>query len=88
MTEPDPLQHLRDLPLPAVPEHLSARIRERAHAELRAERHPATPAGRPVARALAVAAVVALCVSHLGWTVAFLTKMHAPSAPVATRTVR
>jgi hypothetical protein len=91
MTEPDPLQHLqhlRDLPLPAVPESLSARIRERAHAELRSEHHPAKPVARPVTRALAVAAVVVLCVSHLGWTVAFLSKMHAPPAPVATRTVR
>ena len=86
MTEPDPLRHLRDLPLPAVPEHLSARIRERAHAELRSEVRPAKPS---VARVLAVAAVVAVCVSHLGWTVAFLTKMHASYAPaVATRAPR
>ena len=75
MTELDPLQHLREQPLPVVPAQLSAQIRERAHAELR------PPSS--VARALALAAVVLLSVAHLGWTVAFLTKMHTPAA--ATR---
>jgi hypothetical protein len=82
MTELDPLQHLRELPLPVVPEQLSARIRERAHAELRSR----SSAERPLRRALAFAAVVVLCAGHLGWTVAFLTKMNAPV--IATRAYR
>src|SRR5262249_27972238 len=84
MTESDPLLKLRALPLPEVPAALTAKIKERAHAELRSPR----TTEHSVARALAVAAVVALCVSHLGWTVAFLAKMHAlSSAPVAARVV-
>ena len=78
MTESDPLGHLRELPLPVIPEQLSAQIRKRAHAELRPP--------RTVTRALALAAVVVLAVAHLGWTVGFLSKMHAPA--VAARTAR
>src|SRR5262249_25150721 len=74
MTESDPLRPLRELPLPVVPEQLSAQIRKRAHAELRPP--------NPVARAFALAAVVVLCVARLGWTVGFLTKMNAPAVAI------
>jgi hypothetical protein len=85
MTESDPLLKLRALPLPEVSPAVTAKIKEQAHAELRSARSTQ----HSVARALAVAAVVALCVSHLGWTVAFLAKMHALSAPaVAARVPR
>lgn len=84
MTESDPLPKLRALPLPDVPPAVTAKIKEQAHAELRSVRS----SEHSVTRALAVAAVVALCVSHLGWTVAFLAKMHALSSPAVAARAR
>ena len=68
MTELEPL---RDLPLPEIPRAISARIRREAHLRLAAPSR-----GRVAWRALGTAAIIAFCVSHLGWTLAFLTRIH------------
>ena len=67
----DPLEPLRALPLPEIPRPTTAHIRREAHLRL------AAPSRRLAAwRALGTAAIIAFCVSHLGWTLAFLTRIH------------
>lgn len=75
MNERDLLRPLRDEPLPVVPAELSARIRGAAHERLARPRKR-----RHAANAWATAAVVFLCLSHVVWTVAFLTRVQVPAA--------
>jgi len=67
----DPLEVLRELPLPEIPRATTARIRGAAHRKLAASRR-----GRSAWRALATAALIAFCISHLGWTMAFLSHVY------------
>ena len=79
MTDEDVLAPLRELPIPAIAPELSATIRETAHRRLASNREGGG-AQRSARSVLAMAAVVVLCASHLGWTMTFLTKLHAPRA--------
>jgi hypothetical protein len=71
MTDFDPLEPLRELPLPEIPHATTARIRDEAHRQL-----SASSAKRSAWRTLSTAAVIVFCISHLGWTVAFVSRMH------------
>ena len=74
MTDPTPFDRLHELPLPELEPALTAAIRRRAHAQLRAgDRRPWT---ERLARTLVAAAVVSLCVAQAGWTVAFLSRLY------------
>jgi hypothetical protein len=86
MSDDDPLRRLRELPLPPLAAELSARIRKDAHRRLSTgQRARGTEKQRRAwSGVLAAAAVVLLCVSHLGWTVAFLTRMHEQPAHSAS----
>ena len=75
MNERDLLRPLRDEPLPAIPEELSARIRAAAR-----ERLARPGKRRRSGNAWAPAAVVFLCVSHVVWTVAFLERVQVKTA--------
>jgi len=74
MTDPSPFDRLRDLPLPELDPALTAAIRRRGHARLRAGNRG--PWMERLARALVAAAVVSLCVLQAGWTVAFLSRLY------------
>jgi hypothetical protein len=80
MSHQEPLRPLSELPLPAIAPALSASIREEAHRRLAAAHENRRRARRPRSAfgVFTAAAVVVLCVSHLGWTVVFLTRMHEP----------
>jgi hypothetical protein len=80
MSNQEPLRRLRELPLSPIAPEISARIREEANRRLAAGRENRGGPGssRSAFGVFAVAAVVVLCVSHLGWTVVFLTRMHEP----------
>jgi len=76
MNERELLRPLRERTLPAIPAELTAKIRSAAR-----ERLGRGHVGRRRPGAvLSMAAVVVLCVSHLGWTAAFLWRVQARSA--------
>jgi hypothetical protein len=87
MTEEDPLKALRDLPLPDIAPGLSAKIRGEAHRRLRAGARSAT-GPRGTASRLLHAAVILVCVSHLGWTLIFMQKVQVPAAAKAVSVLR